>query len=137
METTDLHYLAMLKKFNDIHITSLLKGCLYFQCYLPMYAMVHFSSFHHSQFCFHHSQFCALVFNGYLQYLSFYHTKPLKHTPSLLRLKQSQLLCILTGKRGLCISFAGQNHLFLRYNKFFRIFPSLTEVVYQHLGVTL
>ena len=37
------------------------------------------------------------------------------------------VLCISTSKRVLCMPFAGQNHLFLRINKFFCLFPSLTE----------
>ena len=37
------------------------------------------------------------------------------------------MLCISTSERVLHMPLAGQNHLFLRFNKFFRIFMSLTE----------
>ena len=37
------------------------------------------------------------------------------------------LLCILTSERREEHTFAGQNHLFLCENKFFHLFPSLTE----------
>ena len=39
----------------------------------------------------------------------------------------SWLLCILTSEWVLCTPFASWNHLFLRKNKFFHPFPSLTE----------
>ena len=39
----------------------------------------------------------------------------------------SCLLCISTRERVLCTLFDGQNHLFLHYNKFFCIFPSLAK----------
>ena len=41
--------------------------------------------------------------------------------------KTARVLCILTSEGMLPMPFAGQNHLFLRENKFFHLFPSLTE----------